>query len=108
MRTQIGRWGNSLAVRIPSAFAKDLDLKEGMDLDVSLVEGALMLRPRPKEYTLDELLAGITPENVHGETDWPPRRGVFPTRPPTRDDPALDEPRPQEAHLCSARERTNG
>jgi len=70
VQTQIGRWGNSLAIRIPGGCAKDLDLKEGMELDVSLVEGGLLLIPRPKRYTLDELLAGITPENLHGETDW--------------------------------------
>jgi antitoxin MazE len=70
MHTQIGKWGNSLAVRIPGAFAKDLGLTEGMVLDISLVDGGLLLRPRVKEYTLDELVAGITPENVHGETDW--------------------------------------
>ena len=34
MHTQIGKWGNSLAVRIPGIYAKDLHLKEGMDLDV--------------------------------------------------------------------------
>jgi antitoxin MazE len=71
MNTQIGKWGNSLAVRIPGVYAKDLDLKEGMELDVSLVDGGILLRPpRRPRYTLDELVAGITPENVHGETDW--------------------------------------
>jgi antitoxin MazE len=69
MNTQIGRWGNSLAVRIPGTYAKDLNLKEGMELDVSLVEGGLLLRTR-QNYTLEELVAGITPENLHGETDW--------------------------------------
>jgi antitoxin component of MazEF toxin-antitoxin module len=33
VNTQIGKWGNSLAVRIPDAHAKELDLKEGMDVD---------------------------------------------------------------------------
>jgi antitoxin MazE len=70
MQTQVGKWGNSLAVRLPAAYAKDLDLKEGTDLDVSLVEGGLLLRPRKSEYTLEELVAKITPENRHGETDW--------------------------------------
>jgi antitoxin MazE len=70
MHTQIGRWGNSLAVRIPGTYAKDLDLKEGMDLEVSLVDGAILLRPRPKQYSLDELVSAITPENTHGETNW--------------------------------------
>jgi antitoxin MazE len=70
MHTQIGKWGNSLAVRIPGTYAKDLDLKEGMELDVSLVEGGLLLRPCRGRYTLEELLEGVTPENIHGETDW--------------------------------------
>jgi antitoxin MazE len=70
MQTQIGKWGNSLAVRLPGAFAKDLGLKEGMELDISLANGGLLLRPLPNEYTLDELVAGITPENLHEETDW--------------------------------------
>jgi antitoxin MazE len=75
MRTQVGKWGNSLAVRIPGAYAKDLGLQEGMDLDVSLANGALMLRPGRKEYTLEELIEQITPENLHGETDWGPAAG---------------------------------
>jgi antitoxin MazE len=75
MHTQIGKWGNSLAVRIPGTYAKDLDLKEGMDLDVSLVEGKLVLRPLEEQYTLEALLAQITPENLHGETDWGPAVG---------------------------------
>ncbi|MGC8644420.1 MAG: AbrB/MazE/SpoVT family DNA-binding domain-containing protein [Isosphaeraceae bacterium] len=70
MNTRIAKWGNSLAVRIPGAFAKDLNLKEGTALDVSLVEGGILLRPSPKEYTLEELVSRITPENTHEETDW--------------------------------------
>jgi antitoxin MazE len=70
MQTQIGRWGNSLAVRLPGAYAKDLGLKEGMELEISLANGGLFLRPPPKEYSLEELVAGITPENLHEETDW--------------------------------------
>ena len=71
MNTQIGKWGHSLAVRIPGTCVKALGLKEGMKLDVSLVDGGLLLRlPGRQQYTLEELLAGITPENIHGETDW--------------------------------------
>jgi antitoxin MazE len=70
MRTQIRKWGNSLAVRIPGTYAKDLDLEEGMDVDVSLVEGGILLRPHPKEYSLDELVSRITPENTHEEANY--------------------------------------
>jgi antitoxin MazE len=75
MQTQIGKWGNSLAVRIPKTYAKDLQLKEGMDLEVSLLDGKLVLRPLERAYTLEELVAQITPENVHEETDWGPAVG---------------------------------
>ena len=75
MQAQIGKWGNSLAVRIPGAYARELGLREGSDLDVALVNGGLLLRPRARKYTLDELVAGITPENLHGETDWGPPVG---------------------------------
>ena len=75
MQTQIGKWGNSLAVRIPGILAKDLNLREGTDLDVAVMDGALVLRPAKPQYTLEELVEGITPENVHGETDWGPAVG---------------------------------
>ncbi len=75
MHTQVGKWGNSLAIRIPGAYAKDLGLAEGMELEVTLVEGGLLLRPEKKEFSLQELVDGITPENVHKETDWGPRTG---------------------------------
>ena len=75
MRTQLGKWGNSLAVRLPGLLAKELGLSEGMELEVSLVEGGLFLRQPAKELTLGELVSRITPENIHGETDWGPPVG---------------------------------
>jgi antitoxin MazE len=70
MHTQVGKWGNSLAVRLPGAYVKDLGLREGTELEVSVVDGGLLLRLPKKEYTLEELVAQITEENRHGETDW--------------------------------------
>jgi antitoxin MazE len=70
MKTQLGKWGNSLAVRIPGTFAKELALEEGAELEMTRVAGGLLLRPRKPEYTLEELLEQIKPENLHGETDW--------------------------------------
>jgi antitoxin MazE len=75
MSTQVGKWGNSLAVRIPGTYAKELNLEEGTELEVTRVDGGLLLRPRKREYKLDELLRQITPENIHGETDWGPAVG---------------------------------
>jgi antitoxin MazE len=70
MNTQVGKWGNSLAVRIPGTYAKELHLKDGMELEVTILDDGLLLRPRKHEYTLEELLDQVTPENLHGETDW--------------------------------------
>jgi antitoxin MazE len=75
MSTQVGKWGNSLAVRIPGTYAKELHLEEGTELEVTRVDGGLLLRPRKRQYKLDELLRQITPENIHGETDWGPAVG---------------------------------
>ena len=70
MNTQVSKWGNSLAVRIPKTYAEELDLAEGVEVEVKRVAGGLLLRPKKREYTLQELLAQITPENIHDETDW--------------------------------------
>jgi antitoxin MazE len=75
MHTQIGKWGNSLAVRLPGAYAKDLGLTEGMAMEVSVQNGGLLLRPCKKHYSVDELVRRITPENLHEETDWGPAIG---------------------------------
>jgi len=34
------------------------------------VEDEILLRPGKREYILQELLNDVTPENIHGETDW--------------------------------------
>jgi antitoxin MazE len=75
MQTQIGKWGNSLAVRIPRTYAADLHLSDGTEVEVSVVDGQLVLRPIERPLTLEELVARITPENVHEETDWGPPVG---------------------------------
>lgn len=75
MNTQLGKWGNSLAVRIPGTYAKELDLKEGAEVEVIRVDGGLLLRPHKRAYKLEDLLAQIKPENIHAETDWGPTAG---------------------------------
>ncbi|KZZ85536.1 AbrB/MazE/SpoVT family DNA-binding domain-containing protein [Bacillus sp. SJS] len=55
--TKIQRWGNSLAVRIPSQFAKDLSIKNGSQIELELLEAELIMRPIINKPTLDDLLA---------------------------------------------------
>ena len=70
MKTHIGKWGNSLALRIPKGLADEAGLKEGGRVEVSLDQGRLVIKPSPKTYSLEELTAGITEENLHPETTW--------------------------------------
>jgi antitoxin MazE len=76
MQTQVRKWGNSLAIRIPGVYARDLGLREGMEVDIALTAGGLVLRPARPAYSLEELVRGITPENRHGETDWGSAEGL--------------------------------
>jgi antitoxin MazE len=69
--TTISKWGNSLAVRIPLAIAKQASLSEGDSVALALDDdGCIVLRPTRRRYQLSELAAGITPRNRHRETDW--------------------------------------
>jgi antitoxin MazE len=71
MRTNIQKWGNSLAVRIPKAFASDLGIDQNAPVDLSMEDGALVLRPAlESNYSLDNLLAQVTDDNIHPVVDW--------------------------------------
>jgi antitoxin MazE len=70
MKTRVQKWGNSLALRIPKAFATEAGLRAGTAVELSLVDGTLVVQPvGPQTLTLDELLRGITDDNIPGEWD---------------------------------------
>ena len=70
MKARIQKWGNSLALRIPKAFATDAKLEQDSLVEVSLIKGNLVIVPVLEEtYTLDQLLEGITKKNIHREVD---------------------------------------
>jgi antitoxin MazE len=70
MRARVQRWGNSLALRIPKTFATETGLESGSEVELTLDDGRLIVTPlAPTSYDLDELLAQVTPENLHGEVD---------------------------------------
>ncbi len=69
--TQLGKWGHSLAVRIPKTVAESARLAEGDRLTVSLGhDGAIVIKPARRRHNLGELLGRITAKNRHSETDW--------------------------------------
>ncbi|WP_309744057.1 MULTISPECIES: AbrB/MazE/SpoVT family DNA-binding domain-containing protein [unclassified Chamaesiphon] len=66
----VAKWGNSLAVRIPQHLAKEIGLSDGVEVEIVAIDGNLTIKPRrQKQYSLEELIAGITPENRHAEID---------------------------------------
>lgn len=70
MKARVQKWGNSLALRIPKSFALEAYLQENTPVELSLVEGKLIVVPQSAPSpTLEELLRGVTEENLHGEWD---------------------------------------
>lgn len=70
MQTKIKKWGNSLAVRIPKSFALNANLRQDELVDISIdKERIIITRIGEKEYSLDELLEGVSEDNLHGEFD---------------------------------------
>jgi len=79
MISRIGKWGNSLAVRIPKAFADEMELVENASILMMLKDGSLIIVPdREPKRRLEELLAGVTEENIHGEWETGGPKGKEP------------------------------
>ena len=69
-------WGNSLAVRIPAAIASQLSVTSGTEVDLSVRNGALLVKPTTRrKYRLSELLKNCRPKQLHGEIDFGPDVG---------------------------------
>ena len=68
---QVKKWGNSLALRIPVHLARQLSLQENTEVDYTVADGVLMVRPAAARdpYTLKQLLDQVTTNNIHTETD---------------------------------------
>jgi len=68
MRTHLKKWGNSLALRIPKAFAIEIGLKQDSPIELSLVNDQLVIKPVAEiPLTLEQLLAQVTEDNLHEE-----------------------------------------
>jgi antitoxin MazE len=71
MQILVKKWGNSASVRIPAAVMQAAHLNLDDAVDIRAENGLIVIKPiRSKTYDLDELLAGITPENLHEEADF--------------------------------------
>ena len=65
MKTVVQKWGNSLGLRIPSLWAKDNNVRSGSKIEVIVEKGKIVILPQKK--SLDDMLAMVTPENIHSE-----------------------------------------
>ena len=69
--SSIKKWGNSLAIRIPSSVIQDLALSENSSVQITSNGVVATIQPQKrKKVTLNELVAAITPDNIHNEVDW--------------------------------------
>jgi antitoxin MazE len=76
MGVQVKKWGNSAAIRIPSAIMAAAALNVGQEVEVREEGGRLIIEPVLKPaYPLDELLAGMKPETFHENVDFGPPVG---------------------------------
>ena len=71
MRVTVKKWGNSASVRIPAAIMEAAHLTLDDVVEIREEGGTIVIQPvRPRGYDLAELLAGITPENLHAAVDF--------------------------------------
>lgn len=76
MRVNVKKWGNSASVRIPAVIMEAACLRLDDAVEMREEGGRIIIEPvRRKEYDLADLLAGITPDNRHGEVDFGPAVG---------------------------------
>ncbi len=71
METKIRKWGNSLALRLPKAFAHQTGIENGSEVRLLVEEGKIIVIPLNKnEFFLEQLLSQITEKNIHKEISF--------------------------------------
>jgi antitoxin MazE len=76
MVSKVQKWGNSLGLRIPKPLAEELGLLANSPVELSLVDGKLIISPIIKQiYSLEELISQVNEENLHYEIDTGPAEG---------------------------------
>ena len=68
MTVALKKWGNSLALRIPKDIATTLSIEYNSNMELSIENGALVLKPQ-KNSRLEDLVFKINSSNLHNEID---------------------------------------
>jgi len=66
----VKKWGNSPAVRLPAAIMDAAHLVLDQAVEVRAENGRVIIEPAVPAYSLDDLVARITPKNRHTESDF--------------------------------------
>lgn len=68
VKSQVSKWGSSLAVRIPKAIAEQWGVEESSPVEIVVREDGVLLRKWRED--LDALIEQMSPDRRHLETDW--------------------------------------
>ena len=69
MKTRVQKWGNSLAVRIPSHLVRETGLEYNTAVEMKVEDGKLVIQRSDETPTLESLLAEVTENNLHAAID---------------------------------------
>ena len=69
MKTRVQKWGNSLAVRIPSHLIRETGLEYNTAVEMKVEDGKLVIQRSNETPTLETLMAGVTKDNLHSAVD---------------------------------------
>ena len=68
MESVIRKWGNSPALRLPTAVLKEAGYRLEQKVQIVVSRGRIVIQPAERvQYDLEELVDGITASNAHGE-----------------------------------------
>lgn len=72
MRGRVQKWGNSAAVRLPVGVLESAHLGVDQEVEITVEKGTVVIRPLTPapRYSLQELLAQVTPSNLNLDEEW--------------------------------------
>jgi antitoxin MazE len=78
MLSKIQKWGNSQGIRIPLKILKNSDIAVGEEVEISIVDGSIVLKPTHKihgKYDIKTLVAEMPADYQVEEVQWSKKQG---------------------------------
>lgn len=76
MQVALQKWGNSLALRIPAGLARQIKVRQGDSVQLSLADNRLTIQPVKPSFQAKFLIGKIRKNQLHKESDWGGPRGA--------------------------------